>query len=183
MFFIKINNNRIEKFHLEELEIRNVYNDHKKLLLILRIEKSEESKFDLNNKLKIDILKEKNRVFSGIVNDLIIETLDEKELVVRIEALDESIYLVKNKNNRIYQDSKITFKNIIEDVLKNSNFNYHISKVFQKAVGRVLYQYEESDWDFLIRISSYINQPVIITKENVILFGYEELSEKVVLND
>lgn len=173
---IFISNNHLENINIEELELRNKYNNHQKLILILRLSKNEENKILNKESDFIKIENEGINIFEGNISEAIVEDIGYDEIIVRIEALNYSSELSKLKRTRLYQDTKITYSNIIKDILRDTKVEYHISKSYSQMTNRILYQYEESDWDFLVRISSYINQVISITNEGVILFGNEALN-------
>ena len=123
---------------------------------------------------KCEIKNKEQNIFQGIIKEVICENLSDTRVVIRLEAIDSTYLLDEECKNRIYQDTNISYKTIVEDILKNRGINYHISKSFDKKIDKIFYQ-NETDWKFLVRISSYIGEPIFITTEGVILFGSDNI--------
>ena len=175
--FVILNGLELKGLEILELEIRAKYNMRTNLLGIFEIESSEFNKLENNlcqKNIKFEIKNKEQNIFQGIIKEVICENLSDSRVVLRIEAIDSTYVLDEECKNRIYQDTNISYKTIVEDILKNRGINYHISKSFDKKIDKIFYQ-NETDWKFLVRISSYIGEPIFITTEGVILFGSDNI--------
>ena len=175
--FVILNGLELKGLEILELEIRAKYNMRTNLLGIFEIESSEFKKLENNlcqKNIKFEIKNKEQNIFQGIIKEVICENLSDSRVVLRIEAIDSTYVLDEECKNRIYQDTNISYKTIVEDILKNRGINYHISKSFDKKIDKIFYQ-NETDWKFLVRISSYIGEHIFITTEGVILFGSDNI--------
>lgn len=181
-YIIKLNDKKIEFFEIEDLEIRSKFNRQDTLITILILDLNKIKAYEdilSDSNLTLKIFRGKNTYFEGILKS--IETYsDEFKYYIRLEAEDNSCKLnTLEEYSRIYQDNDITYSQIVEDVLKDKNLNYYISKNYERKIKGIIYQNEENDWEFLKRISSHINMPIFITKEGVLLFGYDNINDNV----
>lgn len=131
------------------------------------------SELEMKSKFKV-----RNRgvnIFDGTLNEVMSDKNMDNKVTIRLEAFDNSKFLDENKKSRVYQDKNITYKNIIDDILKDSNISYVVSKKFNVAINKVFRQLE-TDWNFLVRICSNLGEAVFVTNEGVILFGDDCIS-------
>ncbi|QTL98668.1 hypothetical protein GM661_12190 [Iocasia frigidifontis] len=113
-------------------------------------------------------------IFKGIVSSYKI-VYKNQVYCLQLRAFSYSILLTRERRNRIYQNLGSRYNDVL-NILNNENKNFYFScstnqlgeTVFISKDYPLVLQYKESDWDFIKRISSYINQPVIVddTKDN-----------------
>ncbi|MTI58607.1 MAG: hypothetical protein FH762_01235 [Firmicutes bacterium] len=107
-------------------------------------------------------------IFKGIVSSYKI-VYKNQVYCLQLRACSYSILLTRERRNRIYQNLGSRYNNVL-NILNNENKNFYFScstnqlgeTVFISKDYPLVLQYKESDWDFIKRISSYINQPVIV---------------------
>ena len=128
-----------------------------------------------NSKAKFKVRNKGENIFDGTLSEVISDKNIDNKVTIRVEAFDNSIFLDENKKSRIYQDKNLTYKNIIDDILKGSNISYVVSKKFNVAINKVFRQLE-TDWNFLVRICSNLGEAIFVTNEGVILFGDDCIS-------
>lgn len=76
-----------------------------------------------------------------------------EEYVKRIPALK-----VRREEEFSIQNTRITYNQLIEEIVKDYENVRFTSKIdLEKSIEEPLIQYEETDWEFLIRICSYFN--------------------------
>lgn len=160
---------------LNKLEIKKSIYDHSRVLI--------EGVINENN------IKEYNRYLEQEDPPLVITyDSDDKQLVIfkgivtsykivyknqvyclQLKACSYSILLTRERRNRIYQNLGSTYNDVLS-ILNNKNKNFYFScstnqlgeTVFISKDYPLVLQYKESDWDFIKRISSYIDQTVIV---------------------
>ncbi|WP_073508133.1 hypothetical protein [Streptobacillus notomytis] len=179
---LKLDNLTLKNIFIHDFKSLSKYNEHGEDIIIFSCEsKYEEDLLNILEKkeIKYNIIGFETKEFKGIVKEILVETLDESTLIVRLSGVDESIKLKLNKNLvRLYQDTTLSVKKVVEDILKDYEIDYHISKNLDMEIGRVYYQYNEDDWSFLVRILSDFDERVLINKEGIMLIGEEKLSEE-----
>ena len=103
---------------------------------------------------------------SGIIRtvEIGVETADADPLKrVELEMVSGTWLLDRKKQNRAFQDTSMSYQAVAEIILKN----YKGASLIMKQgldfipVGRLMIQYQETDWMFLKRLMSRLNQPVI----------------------
>ncbi len=103
---------------------------------------------------------------SGIIRtvEIGVETADADPLKrVELEMVSGTWLLDRKKQNRAFQDTSMSYQAVAEIILKNYKGASLIMKqgLDSIPVGRLMIQYQETDWMFLKRLMSRINQPVI----------------------
>ena len=118
-----------------------------------------------------------NMLFSGVINDIKIEKQGDVACI-SVRAVTNSIQLDREKRNRSFQDTKMTYYEVVKEVVKdNKNIQliWYLDK--NKKIDRPLIQYKETDWEFIIRIASHFHSFVMVdeTQDTIKLYiGIEE---------
>ncbi|NRT72215.1 hypothetical protein [Clostridium beijerinckii] len=115
-----------------------------------------------------------SRLFDGIVND--IKTSNVNNIYyLEIEALTSSIELDIEEKSRSFQNLDMTYDELIENILNDYsgyNFSQYIGQ--GEKIGRPLFQYMETDWNFLKRLASELSSELysdIINSNDLFYFG------------
>ncbi|WP_156299950.1 hypothetical protein [Streptobacillus canis] len=178
---LRINNITFENIYIYDFKSKCKFNSHNEDIVIFSCDKEYEEKLNIileSDEITYEIVGLENKEMKGLIKELLIEPLNDSTIVVRLCGVDESIRLSLNKGLvRLYQDTRLPVKQVIEDVLKDYGFNYHISKNINMEIGRVYYQFNEDDWSFLVRVLSDFNERIFINREGIIVFGEEQLFE------
>lgn len=170
----------LKEINILELEFNSKYNNKNHLLLIFEINKEKSKKIEdllISERIELSLKGLGKNIFKGYLSDICLEELNSNKIIIRLEALDFTSLLDLEIKNRIYQDNSISYEDIIRDVLRESDLDYHISSVFKKKISGIIYQ-NETDWKFLVRLASKLNQAVFITNDGIILFGSDEITLK-----
>lgn len=168
----------VKEFKLSELEMKSKFNEHTNLIMIFEVDSNKYKELKTNFYNPNSKFKVRNRgvnIFDGTLNEVMSDKNMDNKVTIRLEAFDNSKFLDENKKSRVYQDKNITYKNIIDDILKDSNISYVVSKKFNVAINKVFRQLE-TDWNFLVRICSNLGEAIFVTNEGVILFGDDCIS-------
>ncbi|MFW6287593.1 MAG: contractile injection system protein, VgrG/Pvc8 family, partial [bacterium] len=176
----KIKFEPIEYAVLEKMEINRDINEHTTVHINGFIK--DENKKDYVNYLekkdpKIIVTYDGDDtkiLFKGIIENYKLYNKDQK-YKLEINARSYSVLMERERRSRIYQNKNTSYKDICSK-LTAENEHFSISCADSSIGGTlivtedypVLLQYKETDWDFLKRIASYINQPIIVddTKDN-----------------
>ena len=113
-------------------------------------------------------------LFYGILSNTTLEKQAEFAILT-IELKTSSCLLDSKKTKRTFQNTTKTYSQILNDLdtVKRSGANIQIM-VSDKAIGKLIMQYKETDWEFIIRMASQLGAPVfvdIISREPQIYVG------------
>ena len=111
---------------------------------------------------------------NGVIKELQINETTAGALTVEITAISKSILLDRIPRYRSFQDPTLTYSAIVEEI--NGNYGTNDGKIVNvgedmQAVPRMTIQYNETDWEYLKRIASYIGQP-LMANSNKVLVGF-----------
>jgi len=115
-------------------------------------------------------------IFSGIITQC--KLLSEHELNhLEITILTGSYLLDTDRKSRSFQDVNMTYEDVVRKVLSDSNGAGIFSVGKGVPIGSPIIQYLETDWEFIKRLASHFNSPVIadvtVPKANI-WFGINE---------
>lgn len=103
-------------------------------------------------------------IFSGVITKCRVKSFNNTYLL-ELEAKDISIYLDIYKIRRTYQNINMTSHEIINNIMSSYNYiNYHIN-IPNEAIGSFILQYDETDFEFLVRLLSRYNEMIYITPD------------------
>ncbi|MFT8349940.1 late control protein D [Clostridium saccharoperbutylacetonicum] len=126
--------------------------------------------------LNINQVDERNsrRLFSGIVQK--IKTTNENGIYyIEIQALTSSSKLDIKEKSRSFQNVNMTYDDLIKEIIKDySGFTFTQNAGSGQKINKPLFQYKETDWNFLKRIASELNSELycdIINSNYLFNFG------------
>lgn len=137
----------------------------------------------LNNlafeKISIVEIEQEYPIFYGIVKDI---TLIEQNnnYIVQINAVSYTILLDRERKSKSYQNLNFTYNDIFMDILKEYDLFQVCFYVNNKKINAPIIQYNETDWEFMLRLSSHLNTSIIpdIRIDNInILLGLRNGNE------
>ncbi|WP_459480872.1 hypothetical protein [Clostridium saccharoperbutylacetonicum] len=134
-------------------------------------EASTEDKIVLYEELENN---EKSIIFNGIVQN--IKTTNKTGLYyLELEAASSSINLDITEKTRSFQDYHMSYDNLVKEILRDYKI-YGFTQCMSepKSIGKPLFQYKETDWDFLKRVASHLGLELIcdiIKSENAFFLG------------
>ena len=113
---------------------------------------------------------------NGVIKDLEILKTKADAVLIEMTCISKSVLLDRIPRYRSFQDPTISYKDILEEVNKNYRTNNESEKSNfaelgdgLKEVPRMTIQYNETDWEYLKRIGSYVGEPVIVFNDKVLL--------------
>lgn len=92
-------------------------------------------------------------IFSGIVTSIQVTESGQMK-TARIEAKSRSWLMDRTRRSRSFQDSRITFQALAQEVLSDYGESSLIYAAESRETGCLIVQYEETDWVFLKRVLS-----------------------------
>lgn len=162
---------------LNSMEVQCAVNEHAKLRLEIQV-KYEKNYVDILEKLlgstvQVDEVVEVqeglySRLFIGTVKDVSL-IKEDTFLTIAILGVSYSEQLDREKRNCSFQDVKQTYKSIMQNVCtreENVILKWGLQK--ESATDRLIIQYQETDWEFLKRLSSQMHIPVVVDEKDVI---------------
>lgn len=98
---------------------------------------------------------EEKVLFKGMVANSSMERVGNHRKL-ELKAYDATYLLDKQRKTRSFQDTTRTNHSVIEEVMKEYPECICMKNLPEKPIGRIWFQYEETDWEFLRRfLSSY----------------------------
>ncbi len=195
---IILDERRIEGYLIKEFQVRGEINSHKKLEI--QIEIGKEMKKNLENIISKEVTeiminlgeykekteetekaeenrkKEEKNIFKGIVDYFEVIEYGNEGYVIILEAYSRSILMDREweRKYRVFQDVSMTYEDIVTEINKDyRGMKFQINS-YDKAevpIGRLIVQYNETDWEFLVRIASHLGTGLITTETGIITFG------------
>ena len=188
---IILNKTKLENFVIQEFVLDENINEHQKLEIQLEMDDEQRKnleriieKEDVGIEIELaNVDKDvKRRVFSGIVDYF--EILDYGSYGCRIlmKAFSKSVLFDRKneKKYRVFQDRNLMFSDIIDEVNKDyadKKLEIKYSDIAKKQIGSLIVQFDETDWEFLVRLASQLKTGMFVIEQGIILFGIVEMGE------
>lgn len=152
--------------NLIEMEIHHDMNRHAVVnLLVIAEEKSQSEILNRDwSGTSISVLKEGEEnepLFNGFVEKMICQK-ENQLLTMKICGIGETIKLDREKKKQSFQNVEMTYQQIARKVIKDyegAEIIWNIDS--DKEIGNPLVQYNETDWEFLMRLCSHFNEMII----------------------
>ena len=174
---LKVNLDEIQE--ITELCINQNINQHASCYIkgVLSEESKEKLVTDNLENREIEVyaeLKGKEILFKGLIQHSCIHEMG-NYYEVEIQSLSYSIQTDIKRKSKSYQDCSEKYEDIIRKIvrayssgdIKDFASNY-------TPIGQLIVQYEETDWEFLLRLASHFNMgivPNVTLKGPKIIFG------------
>ncbi|WP_353846320.1 MULTISPECIES: hypothetical protein [unclassified Clostridium] len=179
--------------HVEDIEITYAPNEHGRLYLKCLLDDSINFKYSIeastkdeitvyeekeNNNSEVDInnvdISKSVVIFNGIVEN--IKTTNKDGLYyIEIEGISKSSELDMKEKSRSFQNINMTYDELINETLKDYAGLCFTQCIGQgQAIGKPIFQYKETDWNFLKRVASELKCELycdIINLNNTLYFG------------
>jgi len=154
------------------LDYRLLERNNKHTQLYLKCVVSDEEKDrcieEIKTYDKIKVLDENsNYIFQGTAQDISLTKFGENYTInLRVESYTNQLDI--NLKKRTFQNLDMSYRDVVEEVLKDYPKADYLDKAMKdtKLEGMIV-QFNETDWEFLLRISSKFQAPLIVdSKEN-----------------
>lgn len=172
MIEINVDNKKISNFAINSLNIKTKLNEHSRLDIIIK----SIDNFNIKSK-DIELINQNIVIFCGRITKIKIHNLKDNEKIIEINAVSNSYEMDILKNNRVFQDVDITYKNIVEYIMKKYKLKYILSEKLNSNINKMYVQYFESDFEFLKRILNDIKQYIFTSYKGIISFGNNKVNE------
>ena len=158
---------RIKK--ITDVEISVTKNNHG-LMKVEGIIDGEEDKdrvlediisFNVGRTISLHRDEEEIPIFSGLVERVKLVRRDNIDYV-EVEVVSGTILMDREKKKRSFQDVNKTYEDIVKEVVSEYKDGATICTVgIEEKIGIPLIQYNETDWEFLKRISSHFESVIV----------------------
>ena len=188
---IILNKTKLENFVIQEFVLDENINEHQKLEIQLEMDDEQRKNLErVIEKEDVEIEIElanvdkdiKRKIFSGIVDYF--EILDYGSYGCRIlmRAFSKSVLFDRKneKKYRVFQDRNLMFSDIIDEINKDyadKKLEIKYSDIAKKQIGSLIVQFDETDWEFLVRLASQLKTGMFVIEQGIILFGIVEMGE------
>ena len=188
---IILNKTKLENFVIQEFVLDENINEHQKLEIQLEMDDEQRKnleriieKEDVGIEIELaNVDKDiKRKIFSGIVDYF--EILDYGSYGCRIlmKAFSKSVFFDRKneKKYRVFQDRNLMFSDIINEINKDyadKKLEIKYSDIVKKQIGSLIVQFDETDWEFLVRLASQLKTGMFVIEQGIILFGMVEMGE------
>ena len=188
---IILNKIKLENFVIQEFVLDENINEHQKLEIQLEMDDEQRKnleriieKEDVGIEIELASADKdsKRKVFSGIVDYF--EILDYGSYGCRIlmRAFSKSVLFDRKneKKYRVFQDRNLMFSDIIDEINKDyadKKLEIKYSDIVKKQIGSLIVQFDETDWEFLVRLASQLKTGMFVIEQGIILFGMVEMGE------
>lgn len=125
-----------------------------------------------NEKISLYDMENSITLFAGKVQKMEINT-EGGHLELNILANSYSVDLDNKKRSRSFQDTEMTYQELVEQVVEDENgVIIFCGNECKKKTGRIYIQYKETNWEFLKRIASELGISLFVdmTKENPVVY-------------
>ncbi|MBC2857068.1 hypothetical protein H3N56_11555 [Cetobacterium sp. 2A] len=162
-FIIKIEDAILDNYEIDTLKLSFEANTHSKLNLIFENHKNQNIYLALKNekypKIEIKLLKDEveTMFFTGQIELFNIGHYGSQGHKIEIEALSVTKILDRESKFRAYQDINLTLLEIMQDITsENKNIKFIFNDILKTIkIEKPIIQYNESDWEFIIRVASH----------------------------
>lgn len=157
----------IEVNAIESVELTAEWNQHACLNVKCLVEKEHVDSYASlgGQKEKVTLMHEDTRLFSGIVTAASCK-VEKGKAILMLDVTDSTWQLDRKKKSRSFQDVSKTFQEVAEKI---HSCIFHCEN---KVTGKLILQYQETDWEFLKRLASKCNTMIYadMTSEHMALY-------------
>ena len=188
---IILDKKNLDNFVIQEFVLNENINEHQKLEMQLEIDDKERKNLEKiiekeNVEIEVELSKTtqniKRKIFCGIVDYFEILDYGSYGCRILIKAFSKSVIFDRKneKKYRVFQDGNFMFSNIIDEINKDyadKKLEIKYSDIAKKQIGTIIVQFDETDWEFLVRLASQLKTGLFVVEQGIILFGMIEMGE------
>ena len=188
---IMLDKKNLDNFVIREFVLNENINEHQKLEMQLEMDEEQRKNLERiiekeNVEIEIELSGSnqnvRRKIFCGIVDYF--EILDYGSYGCRIlmKAFSKSVIFDRKneKKYRVFQDTSLMFSDIINEINKDyadKKLEIKYSDIAKKQIGSLVVQFDETDWEFLVRLASQLKTGMFVIEQGIILFGIVEMGE------
>ncbi|MGL5568535.1 MAG: hypothetical protein ACRDB9_04735 [Cetobacterium sp.] len=162
-FIIKIEDTVLGNYEIDSLKLTFEANTHSKLKLSFENHRNQNIYSALKNenhpRIEVKLLKDEVETifFTGQIEVFNIGNYGSEGHKIEIEALSVTKELDREKKFRAYQNIDLSLLDILQDVvLEYKQVNFIFNDILKSIkIGKPIIQYNESNWDFIVRVASH----------------------------
>ena len=111
--------------------------------------------------LKIYRIKNQKEIllFSGVISKVLVEKESFYEILT-LTSYSLSWLMDLEKKSRSFQDCNKSISQLVQNIAEETSFTV-LSSAPDKAITAPFIQFEETDWEFILRLSTHLHTPVI----------------------
>ena len=182
-----LNENEVKGGMIREFLMKGDINRHKTLKLRIETAEEDEGAYKELNQIKdckIEICMDKNNgnektekviVFSGYIKRSRYISYGSRGRQFEAEAYSKSEKMDREEKYRVFQDIRMTFRQVAEELLKdykNERINMLFSEEAEISINELTVQFGETDWEFLLRLASYKGLGILSVHGGTLTFGF-----------
>lgn len=148
---------------ITDLKIVQKCNEHAfaEITAVLEEGQKLEDIYSMNEKTNVTLFDKKSVLFSGVLMNLQISMIQDICTVV-LFVKSYTVFMDLKKRKRSFQYKQNKYQSILEQIIKTEYKGDFIDTASSgKTQNRVIIQYDETDWEFLLRVASQLNTVVI----------------------
>ena len=188
---IMLDKKNLDNFVIREFILNENINEHQNLEIQLEMDEEQRKNLERiiekeNVEIEIELSGSnqnvRRKIFCGIVDYF--EILDYGSYGCRIlmKAFSKSVIFDRKneKKYRVFQDTSLMFSDIINEINKDyadKKLEIKYSDIAKKQIGSLVVQFDETDWEFLVRLASQLKTGLFVVEQGIILFGIVEMGE------
>jgi len=153
--------------HPTELTIVRRINEHVKVHFTAIVPEGQKDKYiqmtDIQSKIEINHTGKSSstQLFKGIVTNIEVKAFRDV-YYLEVEAVSYSFNLDIKFIKRSFQDKAMAYTDLIRNVIKDYSGADFIDEVAKSSkLEKFIIQYDETDWEFLIRMASHFNTGLV----------------------
>lgn len=148
---------------ITDLKIVQKCNEHAfaEITAVLEEGQNLEDIYSMNEKTNVVLFDKQSVLFSGVLMNLQISVLQDVYTVV-LFVKSYTIFMDLKKKSRSFQYEQNKYQSILEQIIKTEYQGDFIDTASNgKTQNKVIIQYDETDWKFLLRLASQLNTIII----------------------
>ena len=188
---IILDKKNLDNFVIREFVLNENINEHQKLEIQLEMDEEQRKNLErIIEKENVEIEIElsgvdqnvRRKIFCGIVDYFEILDYGSYGCRILIKAFSKSVIFDRKneKKYRVFQDTSLMFSDIINEINKDyadKKLEIKYSDIAKKQIGSLVVQFDETDWEFLVRLASQLKTGMFVIEQGIILFGIVEMGE------
>lgn len=123
-------------------------------------------------------------MYVGIVDNMEITNLN-GQTVMDLWLVSSTRLMDLVKHTRTYQDASMVYNDLLATLGDYPGYYYSMRVGDGAALGELITQFEETDWEFIIRLASHfggVAVPAYVTKGTGYFFGIPEKTSRIIVN-
>ena len=188
---IILDRKNLDNFVIREFVLNENINEHQKLEIQLEMDEEQRKNLErIIEKENVEIEIElsgvdqnvRRKIFCGIVDYFEILDYGSHGCRILMKAFSKSVIFDRKneKKYRVFQDVNLMFSDIINEINKDyteKKLEIKYSDIAKKQIGTLVVQFDETDWEFLVRLASQLKTGLFVVEQGIILFGMVEMGE------